>query len=339
MFGQLFQYLGGAFLGWSLGANDSANVFGTAVSSRMVSYKMAIILTAIFVIVGAVLQGESGIRTLSNDLQKKQSQNVKQMTFKEKEIYKIKLLKLAMISSFAAALTVTIMTLLKIPVSTSQAVVGAIIGLAIMKGDVNFGGLVKVVICWIGTPIGGALLAIVFYSLFSALFRYLNLSLFVYDPVISILLIVCGCYGAYALGANNVANISAVFVGDGMLTIPQAALFGAISIAVGVLTYSKPVMMTVGKGIVQLDSFTAFIAVLAHAVTVHIYAIIGVPVSTSQAIVGAILGIGFIKGAHTINYKMLSGVSAGWLATPFIAGIFSAIGYFITSLKYVPHDL
>ena len=94
--------------------------------------------------------------------------------------------------------------------------------------------------------------------------------------------------------------------------------------------------MTVGKGIVKLDSFTAFICVLAHAVTVHIYAIVGVPVSTSQAIVGAILGIGLIKGVHVIHYKMLRTVSLGWLATPFIAAVFSAVGYFIVNLRYVP---
>lgn len=336
MFSNWFQYLGGAFLGWSLGANDSANVFGTAVSSRMVSYRLAVILTAVFIVIGALMQGEAGIRTLSKDLKKGQAQSVEKMTVFEKRNYEAKLLRLAMISSFSAALTVTMMTILKIPVSTSQAVVGAIIGIAAITGDVDLGGLGKVVICWLGTPVGAAIFAIIFYYLFHALFRRLNLSLFTYDPVITILLIVCGCYGAYALGANNVANISAVFVGEGMLTVHQAAVFGSISIVVGVVTFSKPVMMTVGKGIVKLDSFTAFIAVLAHAVTVHMYAIIGVPVSTSQAIVGAVLGIGLIKGIHTINYKMLVEVSAGWTATPFIAGIISAAGYFVANLKYSP---
>ena len=125
------------------------------------------------------------------------------------------------------------------------------------------------------------------------------------------------------------ANVSGVFVGEGMLTVGEAALYGSIAIAIGALTYSKPVMMTVGKGIVKLDAFTAFICVLSHAVTVHIFAVIGVPVSTSQAIVGAILGIGLIKGAHTVNYRNLGKVSCGWLATPFIAGAVSSLGYYL----------
>jgi PiT family inorganic phosphate transporter len=327
------QYIGGAFLGWSLGANDSANVFGTAVSSRMVSYRLAIILTAIFVILGAMLQGQAGIKTLSEDLRHKKVEGI-QKTPVEKLESSRKAMKVAMIASFAAAFTVTIMTILKIPVSTSQAVVGAIIGVGLMQGNVNFAGLGKVVACWIGTPIGGALFTVIFYRIFKIVLKKWNPSVFIYDPVMTILLILCGCYGAYALGANNVANVSAVFVGAGLMSVKEAALFGSITIAVGALTYSKPVMMTVGKGIVKLNAFTAFVCVLSHAVTVHIYAMIGVPVSTSQAIVGALLGIGVIKGAHTINYKTLTHISCGWLATPFVAGIFAAIGIFLSNFHY-----
>ena len=330
----LFQYFGGVFLGWSLGANDSANVFGTAVSSRMVSYKVAIWLTALFVIIGALLQGEAGIRTLSEDLKQKREITSTSASVQSKASTTSKATKIAIIASFAAALTVTIMTLMKIPVSTSQAVVGAIIGIGMMEHNVNLKGLGKVVACWIGTPIGGALFTLFFYWFFKKIIDKWQPSIFIYDPVMRGLLIICGCYGAYALGANNVANVSAVFVGKDMLTVKQATLFGAISIAFGALTYSKAVMMTVGKGIVKLDAFSAFVCVLAHAVTVHIYAIIGVPVSTSQAIVGAILGIGIIKGGQTVNFKTLRNVAAGWAATPFVAGIFSALGYFISYLHY-----
>jgi inorganic phosphate transporter, PiT family len=330
----LFQYLGGLFLGWSLGANDSANVFGTAVSSRMVSYRLAIWLTAIFVVIGAILQGEAGIRTLSEDLKNKHKESSIVAVAEVKDPTRKKAVRIAIIASFSAALTVTLMTMVKIPVSTSQAVVGAIIGIGMMEHNVNFKGLGKVITCWIGTPIGGILFTLLFYGIFKKILLIWKPSIFVYDPVIRLLLIICGCYGAYALGANNVANVSAVFVGKDMLTVREAAFFGAVSIAFGALTYSKAVMATVGKGIVKLDAFSAFICVLAHAVTVHIFAIIGVPVSTSQAIVGAVIGIGIIKGGQTINFKTLRNVAAGWTATPFIAGIFSALGYFISYLQY-----
>jgi PiT family inorganic phosphate transporter len=319
------QYFSGLFLGWGLGANDTANVFGTAVSSRMVSYRLAVILTAVFVLLGALWQGEAGIRTLSEGLNR---QHAGEPANQARER--------AILVSLGAALTVLAMTRMRVPVSTSQAVVGAIIGVGLMEHNVNFGGLGKVVACWFGTPVGAALLTLVFHRLLRWPVRRWKPSVFVYDPVVTILLVVTGAYGAYALGANNVANVSAVFVGEGMLTVREAALFGGLSIVIGTVTYSRPVMMTVGRGIVRLDAFTALVTVLAHAVTVHIYAMVGVPVSTSQAIVGAVLGVGLIKGMQTVNLRMLGRVAAGWTATPFIAAAVTAALFFLAHLRYSP---
>lgn len=333
------QYIGGVFLGWSLGANDSANVFGTAVSSGMVRYRLAVLFTALFVILGAVYQGAAGIETYSRKLRKSSSIVQSEENCEKSEHFQSSvMMKKSMIISIAAAFTVTLMTIFKIPVSTSQAVVGAIIGVGLIQHDVNFLSLGKVITCWFLTPVGGAMFTLIFYSIFKKIHNLWKPSIFIYDPVVTFLLIVCGCYGAYALGANNVANVSGIFVGPGLLTVNQAAIGGGVAIAFGAVTFSKPVMTTVGKGIVKLDSFTALVCVLSHAVTVHIFAIIGVPVSTSQAIIGAVLGIGFIKGAHTVNYRSLLKVCSGWLATPVIASIFSAAAYYMAHMKYVPNS-
>ena len=321
-------------MGWGLGANDSANVFGTAVSSRMVSYRLAIWLTAFFVILGAVCDGERGINTLSHELRRDTTFSSPGTYDQERADSKAR--RTAIVVSFSAALAVIFLTILKLPISTSQAVVGAIAGVGILQDSLNTGSLLKIVICWIGTPVGGMLFTFIFYYAFRAVARKLNMPVFVYDPVMSILLIITGCYGAYALGANNVANVSAIFVGHGMLSVREATIFGGITIAIGVLTYAKPVMMTVGKSIVKLDAFSALTCVFSQALTVHIYAIIGVPVSTTQAIIGAILGIGIIKGGQTINFRKLTQVSIGWLATPFIAALLAALLYFIANLHYMP---
>ncbi|MFA6567923.1 MAG: inorganic phosphate transporter [Victivallales bacterium] len=334
MFSHFVQYLGCLFMGWGLGANDSANVFGTAVSSRMVSYRLAIWLTALFVMIGAVCDGERGISTLSHELRKDTTFTGPGAQDQEKADRKAR--RTAIVVSFSAALAVILLTVMKLPISTSQAVVGSIAGVGILQHSLNIGSLTKIIICWIGTPVGGMLFTLVFYYIFRAVIRKLNMSVFVYDPAMSMLLIVTGCYGAYALGANNVANVSAIFVGHNMLTVKEAAVFGGITIAFGVLTYAKPVMMTVGKSIVNLDAFSAFTCVFSQALTVHIYAIIGVPVSTTQAIIGAILGIGVIKGGQTINFRKLTQVSIGWLATPLIAALLASLMYFIANLHYLP---
>jgi len=311
----MFYLISALYLGWSLGANNHANIFGTAVSSRMVKFMTAAILASIFVILGAILEGRAGIETIG----------------------KLSSLDLATagISAFAAAIAATIMTILKLPVSTSQAVVGAIVGVGIMHKHAAFTGLDKIIICWIGTPIGGCILSIILYLILARIINRFRPSWAAFDFTMRAGLIITGCYGAYALGANNVANVTAVFYGAGFLSVETAALIGGVSIALGILTFSKGVMKTVGRGIVELDAYSALIVVLSNAITVHIYAVIGVPVSSSQAVVGAVLGIGLLKRAEALKKRAILGVFSGWIATPFIAALVSILIYFVTHLTYV----
>jgi len=311
----MFYLISALYLGWSLGANDAANIFGTAVSSRMVKFLTAVILSSIFVILGSILGGRAGIETIGK--------------------LSVMDLSAAGISSLSAAIAVTIMTILRLPVSTSQAVVGSIIGIGVMQKHIALIGLEKIIICWIGTPIGGCLFSMILYVILARIINRLKPSLTGLDFIMRAGLIITGCYGAYALGANNVANVTAVFYGAGFLSLQTAALIGGVSIALGVVTFSKGVMQTVGKGIVKLDAFSALIVVLSNAITVHIYAIIGVPVSTSQAVVGAVLGIGLLKRAEALKTRAILGVFSGWIATPVIAALVSMFIYFTMHLIYV----
>ena len=308
--------LGGIFLGWSLGANDAANVFGTAVSSRMLKFWTAAMIAAIFVLLGALVEGQSGIKTL---------QNLTPFTSHQ-----------AIVASVAAAVTVTLMTLLGLPVSTSQAVVGAILGIGLLNRQLNFTELGKVVVCWLGTPVGGIVLGIIVYKVLAAIGNSMNLNIFQSDMLLKLCLILAGSYGAYALGANNVANVTAVFVGAGMLSLSAATLIGGLSIALGVLTFSRGVMETVGKKLVRLDPFSALVVVLAEAITVHIYALIGVPVSTSQAVIGAVLGVGIVKGVNTIRRRTLVNIFLAWFITPFVASTLALFLDFAIHLRYIP---
>ena len=312
----MLSLLGGVFLGWSLGSNDASNVFGTAVSSRMLKFWVAAVLASIFVVTGAIVSGQAGIETL-------------------KGLTSIRLDQ-AVISSVAAAVTVTIMTLLRLPVSTSQAVVGAIMGIGILNNQINLGGLGKIVACWVGTPVGAVIISIPLYYMVAAIYNKLNLNLFRSDSLLRFGLIAAGSYGAYALGANNVANVTAVFVGAGLITIFFATLIGGASIALGILTFSKPVMETVGKKLVNLDPFSAFVVILAEAITVHIYTIIGVPVSTSQAVVGAVIGIGIVKGVNTVSKKTLKNILMAWFLTPVVSCFLALVIDFAYNLHYIP---
>jgi PiT family inorganic phosphate transporter len=169
-------------------------------------------------------------------------------------------------------------------------------------------------------------------------------------------LILAGAFGAYSLGANNIANVMGVFVpsspftdfdtlGFGTFTSTQQLfLLGALAIAVGVITYSKRVMLTVGGRLLPLSPVGAWVAVISHSIVLFLFASQGlesllanaglptiplVPVSSSQAVVGAVLGIGLLKGGRAIRWRVLGGISLGWLATPIIAGVVCFIGLFI----------
>ena len=312
----MLSLLGGIFLGWSLGANDASNVFGSAVASRMLKFWTAAILASVFVLFGALMEGQAGIETLKG---------LTQLTLKQ-----------AVVSSVAAAITVTIMTALGLPVSTSQAVVGAILGIGLLNRQLNVAGLGKVLACWFGTPVGGAVMAIIVYRVLAAVYNRLNIDLFKSDILLRLSLIGAGSYAAYALGGNNVANVTAIFVGAGLLTMFSATLIGGLSISFGILTFSKGVMETVGRKLVRLDPFSAVVVVLAEAVTVHIYTFVGVPVSTSQAVVGAILGVGIVKGINTVSRRTLENILVGWFLTPVVASFIAVTLYFTVHLQYVP---
>ena len=312
----MLSLLGGIFLGWSLGANDASNVFGSAVASKMLKFWTAAILAAFFVLIGALVQGQAGIETLKG---------LTQFTLEQ-----------AVVSSVAAATTVTIMTILGLPVSTSQAVVGAILGIGILNQQINLSGLGKVVACWFGTPVGAAVISVFIYKILALLYNNLKINLFQSDILIRITMIAAGSYGAYALGANNVANVTAVYVGAGHLSVFSAALIGGLSIGFGILTLSKKVMETVGRKLVKLDPFSALVVLLAQSITVHIYTFVGVPVSTSQAVIGAVLGVGIVKGISTVSGSTLVNILIAWILTPAIAGFFSTAIYFAIHLHYAP---
>lgn len=299
----MWQLASGVFMGFALGSH--VTVFGTAVASRMVRFWTAAILCAIFIVIGGMLGGAAGMETY--------------------RALSTTSLNTAFVVGIAAAATVTVMSYLSFPVSSSQAVVGALLGIGALSGHMQLGVLSKVLVIWAATPVFAMICAYVLYYALGAILNRLNLNLFQYDATLRGALVVAGCYGAYAMGANNVANVTGAFVGEDMLSVPTACLIGGLSIALGVLTFSRKVMMTVGEGLVKLDAFCAFVVVVAQAAAIHICAIIGVPVASNQAVVGAVLGIGLVKGMRTVNWHMLRNIALAWLATPIASFVLAVL--------------
>lgn len=303
----MWAILPAVLMGWSLGANDAANAFGLGVGVRAVRYWTAILLTAAAALLGAYLSGGPGMATYSA------------------------LAAHGLGSSFcvglAAGLTVTVMTWRGLPVSTTQAAVGAILGVALAAGRaVEWGVLTRIALSWITSPVASLVLAYALHRLVSPLVERRLAGLLWYDRTVRFGIIVVGTWGAYALGANNVANVTGVYVGAGLVTVPVAALIGGGSIALGVLTFARPVMETVGEKLVPLGAWPALLAVAAQAAVLQAFSAVGVPVSASQAVVGAVVGIGLVKGVAAVNARQLLAILAGWALTPAVAGL---VGYIL----------
>ncbi len=327
----------GLFLGWSLGANDAANVFGTAVGSRMVTFVTAAIVCSVFVILGAVLSGAGAAHTLGR-------------------LGSVNTLAGSFMVALSAALTVYWMTKAGLPVSTTQAIVGAILGWNLFsQSPTDFNALTKILGTWVVCPILAGVIAIVLYKTTVAVLRRLNLHMLRQDAYTRIALILAGAFGAYSLGANNIANVMGVFVPlspftdfeiAGLFTftsVQQLFLLGAIAIAVGVFTYSKKVMLTVGNDLLPLTPVAAWVVVTSHSVVLFLFASEGlehllagaglptiplVPVSSSQAVVGAVVGIGLLKGGRQIQWRTVGNIGVGWMITPVISATVCFVALF-----------
>lgn len=327
----------GLFLGWSLGANDAANVYGTAVGTRMIRFRTAAIVCSIFVLIGAVFGGAGATHTLG-------------------KLGSVNALAGSFTVALAAALTVFWMTKATLPVSTSQAIVGAIIGWNFFSHSfTDMRSLTKIAGSWVLCPVLAAIFAVLLLKLAHLLLNFGKIHLFRIDAGTRIGLLLVGAFASYSLGANNIANVMGVFVPSsplksldvmGVLTLSSAQqlfFLGAIAIGAGVMTYSKKVMMTVGSDLFKLNPITALIVVLAQALVLFLFSSEGlenwlashglptfplVPVSSSQAVIGAVLGIGIAKGGRNIRYGVLAKIASGWLSTPIIAAIISFVCLF-----------
>lgn len=301
----------GAAIGWSIGANDAANSLGTAVGSKALNLKQAIILIVIFGLLGALLQGSYVTKTIGKGI------------VPIDQLDKTLALYLAVVATFSACAWVVLATYWKMPISTSHSIVGAVAGAGLaINAPVKWKMLSDIFICWIFTPVGAAVLGYIFYRILKNVFyrmvprKYLK-------TIITILIILSGCYVAYTWGANDVANATGVIAGAGVLTPKISVIFGGLAIVLGIMTWGYKVIETIGTEITQLLPIMALAAQLASAINVHIYTVFGIPVSTSHSIVGAICGVGLVRGTRVLNMRIMKDIILCWLATPFISGIIS----------------
>ena len=324
----LFYLSSGLFLGWSLGANDAANIFGTAVGSKMVRFSTIAAVASIFVVIGAVFGGSGTSETLGT-------------------LGSVNALAGAFMVALSAAVAVYMMLRAGLTVSTSQAIVGGIVGWNLYAGKpTDYTTLAEIVGTWTTCPLLSGMVAIILYLCLKKLQKCSSMHLLTRDQITRIGLIITAAVGAYALGANNIANVVGVFMqscpfkplhfGKFVTLGSHQVLFllGAIAICVGIWTYSRKVIKTVGNSLMRMSPAVALIIVLAQAIVLLLFSSVSlhdwlvnsslptiplVPVSSTQAVIGAVIGIGLIKGGRGINWGIIGKIVTGWIVAPLMA--------------------
>jgi len=165
------------------------------------------------------------------------------------------------------------------------------------------------------------------------------------ERVFVVLQVLTACAVAFAQGSNDVANaigplaavVSVIQGGDEILSKapvePWMLAIGGLGIVVGLATWGYRVMETVGKKITELTPSRGFAASLAAATTIVLASRLGMPVSTTHTLVGAVLGVGLARGIGAIDLRVVGNIILSWIATlPIAAALAIFFFYFFKGL-------
>ena len=166
------------------------------------------------------------------------------------------------------------------------------------------------------------------------------------ERVFGILMVVTACGMAFAHGSNDVANAigplaAVVSVAQSGTIAAQSALpmwvlvLGGVGIVVGLATFGRHVIATVGEKITHLTPSRGFAAELAAATTIVVASGTGMPISTTHTLVGAVLGVGMARGIDAIDLSVVGRVFLSWVVT-IPAGAILAIVFFFTFRAVLP---
>ncbi|WP_231165335.1 inorganic phosphate transporter, partial [Chlamydia pecorum] len=146
--------------------------------------------------------------------------------------------------------------------------------------------------------------------------------------ILIVFVFLSGCYTAWNIGANDVANAVGPSVGSGVLTLRQAVIIAAIFEFLGAVFFGDRVVGTIENNLVSVSSlapkdyiYGMTAALISTGVWLQIASLFGWPVSTTHSIVGAVVGFGIVLGKGSIvHWDSVGTILIGWLLSPLIGG-------------------
>jgi len=325
--------LAGLYMAWNIGANDLANAMGTSVGTGALSIRQVIIIAAIFEFLGAVFFGKRVTSTIAKGI-------VPIDMISEVHPNIVVLGMLAAI--LAAGFWITLATFYNLPVSTSHSIVGSVLGFGLIAAfngtiafsDIHWLVLVKIVASWFISPILGAILAYLTFSLVRSLFLHRASDLPLVEKKFISLQVVTACYIAFAHGSNDVANaVGPLTAGLKVLGLAGnevpiwVLILGGIGMVIGLATWGYKVIETIGSKITELTPTRGFSAQFATATVVLLHSYSSLPISTTHTLVGSVIGVGLAGGIAAVDLGVIWKIISSWVATVPIAALTSALIY------------
>lgn len=279
-----------------MGSNDTSNAIGICIGCGIIKLKRAILFFGVFVLIGISLQGERVMKTVG------------------KGIVEVDIIILSVSCIVSAALIIA-SNWKKIPLSVLQVLIGSLAGAGAGSGAlVHYDTLGKILLSWAVSPFIALIFANLLYrGMERALSRY---PVFSIERILRGLLLGSSILIAYNTGANSLATILGPAVHAEVLGRYEAFAIGSLFVFLGAYLLSYRVVDTVGKGITALDPFSGFAAQFGAGACVLLFTILGMPISTTYCIIGAISGVGLVKGMGTVKKELLFKILRNWILGP-----------------------
>lgn len=214
----------------------------------------------------------------------------------------------------SAFLLTTLYTSLRIPTSTIQILVFAVVGTAEGIGQpVNWGTILRLAVLWVLAPVAAVGLGYVTTHVIDRLVPARDRGT---GRLLPSLLVAVGAAASFTMGANDVSNATGVFLMTHLTDVFWAGLLGGAGLLVGVLTWGKPLLKTVAFDIVKVDLSMASAAQFVQALVVLVAVSFGYFTSMNQSLVGAMAGTGLARGRETVQWPVMAGILKGWAVGP-----------------------
>jgi len=309
--GLLADLTGGASLALAvnIGANNSAAEMGPAYGAGIRSRREAVGIIAVFCVLGAILAGHRVTHTISKGLVGGDA---------------LAAGGAALVVVLAAMTLIALANLARIPIATSHAVVGSVVGMGLYRGAVNYPLLGAVVAWWLATPLASFVISYLvgrlayprLYRGLAALGREHIVARFLAAAVT-----VSSAWIAFSAGSNSLAKAMGPAVGAGVFAPAVGALVGGLGMALGALAFGGRMIKTVGKEITAICPLCAVLVQTISATIVFSASRFGMPVSLAEIVTCSVVGFGAAANGirDTAANHHVRRIALLWPAAPVVA--------------------